>query len=463
MGYIMVKGEIDVSKKYEEYFTKNKKTILEDYFSFLKFPTISADPAHKKDIEQCAKWLVNFLKKTGFHVEVWKTPANPVIFAEHQANRPGRPTILIYHHYDVQPVDPLELWKTPPFEPTLIGDEVYARGASDDKGQGLYTLHALHAFLTLGAKEDLNIKVIVDGDEEVGSEGLFYALDQYPDRLKADHTLIVDAGVPSLKQPAVTLGCRGIVTLDVECIGSNIDLHSGCLGGIAYNPLRALVEVLSKVWDQDGKIRIEGFYDGIEPIDRKALLDLDVEEILSKFAIKGCHHERGYTSLESNWIRPTFEINGLGGGYAGPGFKTVIPAKASCKISCRLVPGQDPQKVGQCVERFLKKHIAKGLELKIELGHGGRAYVASAQSSFAHTIKEAYEKVTKIKTGFVLTGGTLPICTKLAETSGGDTICMGYGLDDDAIHAPNEHFGVSRLKYGLMTIGTLLELLAGKA
>lgn len=450
-------------KRYKEYFDEHRQKILDDFFSYLKFPSISADPAHKKDIDACSKWVANFLKEAGFHVQIWQTPVNPVVFAHHQAKKPNRPTILFYHHYDVQPVDPLELWNTPPFEPTLVGQEVYARGASDNKGQCLYSMHALKAFLALGAKEDLNIKVIIDGEEEVGSEGLFHVLDEKHAELGSDYTLIVDVGVPSLKKPAVTLGCRGIITMDVECIGSNMDMHSGVLGGVAYNPLRGLVEVLAKMRDQEGHIVIDHFYDGIEEIDKAALMKVDLKELLDKFELKALHHETGYTLVESNWMRPTVEINGMSGGYAGPGFKTVIPAKAHCKISCRLVPGQDPEKVGRAVERFLKKHIAKGLELKIELGHGGRAYVAPADSVFARKLQISYEEVLGLKAGFILSGGTLPICTKLAEISGGETLCMGYALDDDYIHAPNEHFGVDRLEYGLMTVGALLDLLAGEA
>lgn len=456
----IIKGRI--SKKYQEYFEKHEKKILEDFFSFLKFQTISADPAHKKDIESCSQWLASFLKEAGCSVEVWKTPINPVVFASHQATSANRPTILIYHHYDVQPVDPLELWKTPPFEPTVIGKDIYARGVSDNKGQCWYGINAVKAFLEIGKKEDLNIKVIIEGEEEVGSEGLFHVLKEKKKFLKADYVAIIDAGVPSLKEPAVTLGFRGIITMDVECSGSNVDLHSGQLGGIAYNPLRGLVEVLAKVWDKDGKVTIDHFYDGITKQDSKELMELDVKPLIDSFELKALHHEKGFTSLESNWIRPTFEINGLSGGYSGPGFKTVIPSKACCKISCRLVPGQDPIKVGEYVKHFLQKNIAKGFDLKVELHHGGEAYRTSARGPFASKIKQAYEDVIGVEAGFILAGGTLPIATKFAEMTGGETIGMGYGFDDDYIHAPNEHFGIDRLKYGFMTVGSLLELLAGE-
>lgn len=460
MGSKIVKGII--SKKYQEYFEKHEKKILADFISFLKFQTISADPAHKKDIKNCAEWVAAFLKEAGCKVEIWETPVNPVIFASHEATSADRPTILIYHHYDVQPVDPLELWDTPPFEPTIKGNEIYARGACDNKGQCLYGIYGVKAFLEIGKKEDLNIKVIIEGEEELGSVGLFHILKEKGKFLKADYVAIIDAGIPSLKQPAVTLGFRGITTLDVECIGSNVDLHSGQLGGIAYNPLRALVEVLAKAWDKEGRVAIDHFYDGIAVQDSKELMQVDMKPLLDKFELKALHQEKGYELIESNWTRPTFEINGLSGGYSGPGFKTVIPAKASCKISCRLVPGQDPVKIGEYVKQFLQKNIAKGFDLKVELHHGGEAFRTSAKGPFAAIIKQAYEDVLGVETGFVLAGGTLPIGTPVTEISGGEAIGMGYGFDDDYIHAPNEHFGLDRLKYGFMTVGSLLELLAGE-
>jgi acetylornithine deacetylase/succinyl-diaminopimelate desuccinylase-like protein len=450
------------SKKYQDYFEKHQDDILSRFFTFLRFPSISADPWHKADINACANWVAAFLKNVGFEVELWPTPINPVVFAMHQAQKKDRPTLLVYCHYDVQPVDPLELWKTPPFEPTIREGEVFARGACDNKGQCWYALSALAAFLKIGKKENINIKILIDGEEEIGSEGLFHVLNHRGDRLKADYAAIVDLGIPSLNKPAVTLGCRGIVTFDVECVGSNVDLHSGQLGGIALNPLRALVDVLAKVWDKDGHIQIEGFYEGIEPFDKSQLMEVDVQDLIDKFQLKGLHHEKGYSLIESNWLRPTFEINGLSGGYAGPGFKTVIPSKASCKISCRLVSLQNADHIAKCVEDFLKKNIAKGVELKVELHHGASAYVTSSQAPFVKKIKEAYEDVLGLETGFILAGGSLPICAKIAEVSGAETVGMGYGLDDDYIHAPNEHFGLDRFKYGFMTVGSLLELLTGE-
>lgn len=460
MKHGIAKGKI--SHQYADYFEKHRQTIFQDLFAFLEFQTISADPKHKKDIAGCVKWLSSYLQQLHLHVEVWETKVNPVIFAEHKAHHPNRPTVLLYGHYDVQPVDPLDLWETPPFEPSVRDGEIYARGSADNKGQIFYTICAIKAFLELGKKEDVNIKIVIEGEEEVGSFGFSQMIEEKKSKLKADTVLIVDSGIPSLDKPAVSLGYRGLVSFDVECIGSNSDLHSGTFGGVALNPLRALTQLLAQVWDADGKVAIEGFYDGIKDLHIEDLVMTDVQSSIKKFGITALHHEKGYTQAESNVLRPTFEINGLYGGYSGPGFKTVIPAKAGCKISCRLVPGQDPDKICKLVVSFLKKHIAKGAELKVELGHGGAAYVTDPSGPFVHLVKKAYEDVLGVSCGSVLMGGTLPIGASLAKVSGGETICIGYCFDDDKYHAPNEHFGLERVKYGFMTIAAIFELLTGK-
>lgn len=449
-----------LSHKYKEYFQKHEKEILENFFTFLKFKTISADPSSDEEIQKCSNWICDFLLKSGFEVQKWRTSVNPVIFASHQASSSHRPTILFYHHYDVQPVDPLDQWKTDPFSPTIHQKQIYARGASDNKGQCYYTLCALKAFLEYGKKEDVNIKVLIDGEEEIGSHGLFEILKEKEDELKSDYTLIVDLSIPSLEKPAVTIGFRGIVTFDITCTGSNIDLHSGQFGGIAYNPLRALSAVLSKIWDEHGKVCINGFYDDVINCGTKHLVDADLNEIIDTFAIKPLHHEKGYSQLESNWTRPTCEINGLSGGYSGPGFKTVIPATAICKLSCRLVANQKPEHIEKIVAQFFEKHIPKGFDLKINVGHGASAFMASADTPFILKLQKAYLASLGKEAGLSMSGGSLPIASSLAKVSGGETLGVGFALDDDQIHAPNEHFGLDRLEYGMITIATLLELLA---
>jgi len=453
---------LEMVKKYQDYFDKNKEKILEDFFTFLKFQTISADPAHHKEMKNCSQWLEKKLEQAGFFVDVWNQEKNPILFAEHKTDKKNCPTILFYHHYDVQPVDPISLWDSDPFTPVIKNGEIYARGACDNKGQCFYTLCALKAFLDFGKKEGINIKVLIEGEEEVGSESIIRICEEKPKELAADYGLIVDLGVPSIYEPAITSGFRGIVTFSFECIGSKIDLHSGQMGGIAYNPLRALSEVLAKAWDEQGRVQIEGFYDGVCSKFTQDLYKMDLDPVIDELGINTLHKEKGFSSLESNWIRPTFEINGLCGGYYGPGFKTVIPAKATCKVSCRLVLGQDPEKIKKAVISFFKKHLPKGFELKVEASHGALAYMADSKTKFAELVKKSLENATGKKAGVILAGGTLPIATSLKEAVGGEVLGMGFGLEDDYIHAPNEHFGLDRLKLGFVTIGCVLELLAGE-
>ncbi|HUD01825.1 MAG TPA: M20/M25/M40 family metallo-hydrolase, partial [Rhabdochlamydiaceae bacterium] len=331
----------DLKKWYSQNITK----IQQDYFTFLKIPSISTDPAYRKHVNEAASWVEGYLRNIGFKTELWQTSFHPVVFASHLVD-PKRPTVLIYHHYDVQPVDPIEKWKSPPFEPTIRDGRVYARGASDNKGQCFYTLTALKALFELCKKINVNIKVFVEGEEECGSQGALEVLKTHHQDLKADHILIVDGGLPAAGRPAITLGLRGIVALEVSCRNSNIDLHSGIHGGIALNPNRALVEMLSKLWDKKGKIAIPGFYKNVVKPTAKELKAfqkiVDQKYLRKQFGIRAFKGEGGYSLWESNAIRPTLEINGISGGYAGPGFKTVIPSTAIAKVSCRIVPNQDP-------------------------------------------------------------------------------------------------------------------------
>lgn len=449
-----------IVEKYKTAFEENEKDFLDTFFQFLKYESVSADPAFTEQVLSCCDFVKGYLEDMGLEVEVWRaSKGHPCLFAEHRAG-PDKPTILFYHHYDVQPVDPLDLWESAPFEPTVKDGDIFARGTSDNKGQCYYSISALKQFLETGKKENLNVKVLIEGEEEVGSGALFELMEEKKERFKADYCMLVDVGIPSLKMPAVTLGSRGIITFDIECIASNTDLHSGAMGGVAYNPLRALTEVLAKAHHEDGSIAIDGFYDGIEEIDMSNLLQYDLQPVLNEFEIKALHKEKGRTSLESNWTRPTFEINGLHGGYGGAGFKTVIPAKAILKLSCRLAVGQDPEHVSKCVQKFLKTNIKEGMELKIHVHHGGKSFFTSSEGNLAQIAKVAYEEVLGEKAGFMLCGGTLPIAYELAKAVGGETIGFGYALDTDLVHAPNEHFSIERLKYGFLTIGLILETLA---
>lgn len=446
-------------------YQKHKDKSLQEFFTFLKFPSISSEPDYAPHIQACIEWLSSYLQDSGFETEFWPTNGHPVLFASNMEAGPDKPTLLIYNHYDVQPVDPLELWESPPFEPTIRNGQVYARGAQDNKGQCFYVMQALRLLREKDGAFPLNIKLCVEGEEECGSVGLNGILSQKKDRLNADYVAIVDLGIPSLKTPAVTLGIRGILTFDIEAIGSKTDLHSGCHGGLAYNPIHALVEVLAKLHDPSGKVTVTGFYDGIIPIseEEKACLSLkfDAEKYNDMFAAKPTGGEKEYSPLERNWLRPTLEINGISGGYSGSGFKTVIPAKASAKLSCRLVPGQDPDETAERVIRYIEKLAPEGIHLKAKVHHGGgKAVRSQASSKGIQAFAQAFTEVFNSPCEFILEGASIPVVTNLALTSGGEVVLLGLALPDDYIHAPNEHFGIDRLEMGSLVIARAIELLA---
>ncbi len=446
-------------RKLEEWYDKHVEAIHTDLFSFLKIPSISADPAHREDVRKAALWVKDYLQKSGMSAELWETSVYPVVFASKIVNK-NRPTILLYHHYDVQPVDPLDLWKTPPFEPTVRGKEVYARGACDDKGQCLYSMTALRAFIELCDTLQLNIKVFIEGEEESGSRGSVEIARARAQELKADHLLIVDLGIPAPGVPAITLGLRGITTMEITVRNSNVDLHSGGHGGTVLNPNRALVTALAKLWDPEGKVAVPGFYDAVKmpTVEEAKIFDQTFNEpqVRRDFGIRAFKPEPGFSLWESNYLRPTVEINGISGGYAGEGFKTVIPSMARAKISCRLVPDQDPDKIAEAVGQYLKKQFPPELEVQVNLDHGGNPHRSSPTSPIAQICAASYEEVFGQPCRRLLCGGSVPITSILAEVTGADVAMIGVALDTDDFHAPNEHFGLDRLRQGFLTMGRIL-------
>lgn len=448
------------------YFEAAEQDALQDYITFLKFESISTNPQYKPQVLACAYWLVAYLKEMGLEVELWPTQGNPVIFATHLKAGPKAPTLLIYHHYDVQPVDPLELWESPPFQPTIRNGNIYARGAEDNKGQCFYTIQAIKALLRKTGNLPVNLKLCIEGEEEVGSHGLNAILNQKEEQLKADYLVIGDVGIPDAQTPAVTLGARGIVTMDVELEGSLNDLHSGSHGGVVYNPLHALVELLAKLHDPiTGKVNVPGFYDQVLPLSPSEHAQFhfafDEKQFFDEIGFVPTGGEKNFSPWERAWIRPTIEINGIGGGYSGPGFKTVIPAKATAKLSCRLVPGQNPQKISQLVADFLHQHVPLGICLKTHLHQGGGAAVrANPSSQIVQAFSKAYQEVFQAPTQFILCGGSIPIVTELAKTSQSEVVLVGLGLTSDLVHAPNEHFGIDRFKKGFLIMGRALCLIA---
>jgi acetylornithine deacetylase/succinyl-diaminopimelate desuccinylase-like protein len=438
-------------------FDVSRESLLDEYFELLRFKSVSSEKEYKAEVDRCSEWVKGRLEAAGLQTEIWRGDGHPVVFAEYRASDPTAPTVLLYNHYDVQPVDPLELWKSPPFEPRLDGDIVYARGAADNKGQLFYVLAAVRWMLAEFGELPLNVKLVVEGEEEIGSPSLSKLFSRYKERLKADSLLIVDSGSHSPDVPAITLGCRGIVTMTVTLTGSKGDLHSGLTGGAVYNPNRALAEILAQLYDADGRVAIPGFYDHVqEPSadERGALLlSLSDEQLEQLFSAKVTGGEKGFGALERTWLRPTLEINGVGGGYIGDGFKTVIPAKSVIKISCRVVPNQRPEEIGLLVKDFIESIIPQGITGSVQIHPGSGAPVRSrADSHTATALADALNQLSSNPAVFTLSGGSIPIVEELARAAEAEVVMMGFGLPDDDIHAPNEKFSVSRLQQGFAAI-----------
>ncbi|NGX57797.1 MAG: N-formyl-4-amino-5-aminomethyl-2-methylpyrimidine deformylase [Chlamydiae bacterium] len=449
----------------EKLYDQVKDQGLKDFKKFLEFKSISSDLDHIKDVKACANWLADYLQKRGLHIDMWDTDGHPVIFATHLKAGPDKPTLLLYHHYDVQPVVPLEEWENPPFKPEIHDGQIYARGAQDNKGQCFYTILAITSILEKTGSLPVNLKILIEGEEEIGSPSLPAWLEKKRDEVKADYLAIVDVGMKNRTTPAVTLGARGIVTMDVIIDGTNSDLHSGTHGGIAFNPLHALVQVLGKLRDENGVVQVPGFYDNITELteeEKKVVsLSFDEQDYHETFGQKPTGGERHISPGKRLGLRPTLEINGLNGGFTGMGFKTVIPARATAKLSCRLVPDQNPKKVGQSIADFIQSHAPDGIDINVHVHPGtGIALRTNVNSKIVKAFSQAYQEVFDIPAEYILEGGSIPISATLSEMCGGDTVFVGLGLADDQIHAPNEHFGVRRFKKGFLSIGRALSILS---
>jgi len=446
----------------KKWFQDKKEEIFKDYFSFLSMPSIGTDSDYKQQTLDCAKWVLDYLTKAGLNTELVDTGSFPLVYGESKDHDKNAPTLLLYGHYDVQPVDPLEKWDTDPFKPTEKNGQIFARGAHDDKGQIFYTMVALRYFLEHHKKYPVHIKVCIEGEEESSSVGLSKTLPSLKDKLKADYILAVDCGIPDENTPAINLGARGVCQVTMDVTGSSSDLHSGDFGGIAYNPLRAVAELIDKFWDVKGKVAVPHFYDDVKAItkeDKKAFIEEKGAKVYeTKHGIFSFFNENGYSLEESNVLRPTLEINGIGGGYFGKGFKTVIPATVTVKISCRLVPDQNPKKILKELSDFIKKHIHKGMKVKLDMEGTGKALRCSKDSAIVEVATKAYEEVFKKPCRTVLMGGSIPILSEMIEILDADLVGIGLGLLDDNIHAPNEHFGKDRFEKGFLIISRILEM-----
>ena len=438
----------------------------EDLVQFLKFASVSTDPAFAPQVNACADWLVEKLNTLGLAVEKHATAGHPVVVARNQ-HRAGRPTVLLYGHYDVQPADPLDLWKTPPFEPRIEDGVIYARGSTDNKGQIL--AHILGIQETLAAEGDLpvNLILLIEGEEEIGSPNLGTFLVEHRDDLRCDIAAVSDTGMVARGWPTLTYGLRGIMALELQVTGPTMDLHSGIYGGTVANPATALARLLATLHHANGRIAIEGFYDDVLPVqdwERAAwrALPRTEAEILTLTGVPSLFGEEGYTSIERTSARPTAEINGFGSGYQGEGTKTIIPSKAMAKLTFRLVPGQRPERIVELAKTHLQKHLPPGVELKISGGHSGEPYFVDPHSAAGKAAQRALRSTFNAEPALIREGGSIPIVQTFKDVLGVETLLLGLALPDARAHSPNENFPLENFRAGtLLNRNLLRELAAG--
>jgi len=440
----------------KNYVAQNKQRFLDELFELLRFPSVSADPAYKTDVLKTADFVAKKLTDAGADkVEVCSTAGYPIVYGEKIID-PTKPTVLVYGHYDVQPADPLELWHTPPFEPTIRDEKIYARGACDDKGQ--FYMH-VKAFELMMQTDTLpcNIKFMIEGEEEVGSNNLGLFVQANKQKLKSDVVLISDTSMLSMENPSLETGLRGLSYLEVEVVGPNRDLHSGVYGGAVANPATILCQLIASLHDEHNHITIPGFYEDVLPLseaDRTALnmAPFDLETYKKDLGVNDVWGEKGYTTLERTGTRPTLEVNGIWGGYTGEGAKTVLPSKASAKISMRLVPNQQSDKITQLFTEHFQKIAPAYVKVKVSAHHGGEPVVTPTDSvayrAAQKAISESFGKEPIPTRG----GGSIPIVALFEKELGIKTVLMGFGLDSDNLHSPNEKYDLANYYKGIETI-----------
>ncbi|QMU30795.1 dipeptidase [Adhaeribacter radiodurans] len=441
---------------YTSYIEANKNRFISELFDLLRIPSVSADPAFHGDVLRAADFLSQKLREAGADkVEICPTAGYPIVYGEKIIDS-SLPTVLMYGHYDVQPADPYELWHSPPFEPVIKDDKIYARGACDDKGQ-LY-MH-IKAFEMMMQQNQLpcNVKFMIEGEEEVGSNNLNTFVQQNKERLQADVIIISDTGIIANDIPSITSGLRGLSYVEVEVTGPNRDLHSGLYGGAVANPINILCKMIASLHDENNHITIPGFYDNVQELTAEERAEMaqapfNVEEYKAALNLGDIHGEEGYSTMERNSIRPTLDVNGIWGGYTGEGAKTVIASKASAKISMRLVPNQTSEEITEKFHKHFTSIAPKSVKVIVKPHHGGEPVVTPTDSVAYQAASKAFEQTFGKKPVPVRSGGSIPIVAMFKSELGLDTVLMGFGLDSDAIHSPNEHYGVFNFLKGIETI-----------
>ena len=442
---------------------QNRDRLLEELKDFLRIPSISTLPEHRGDIDRAAQFVAESLRRAGINnVEIIQTDKHPLVYGDWM-HAPGKPTVLCYGHYDVQPADPLELWESPPFEPSVRNGNIYGRGTADDKGQMYSHVKAIEALRAMNGTLPVNVKFLVEGEEEVGGESIAKYVAENPEKLKADVALVSDTELFAEGIPTLCIGLRGLVYMEVEAVGPSRDLHSGLYGGAAPNPIFGLVELLSKVKKANGVIQVPGIYDDVAPpapAEKKSWkrLPFSEEEFLHKevgaLSLTG---ESKHSVLERVWARPTFEVHGIGGGFTAAGAKTVIPAKATAKVSFRLVPNQDPEKVLAAFRQFVQLHTPKGIQCEVRVLSASPGLVVNPDHPAIKVAAKAFSDILGKPTVFIRSGGSIPIVGDFANHLGIPTVLMGFGLPDDGLHSPNEKYNLENYFKGIMTVAHFLE------
>lgn len=447
----------EIAQQIDSYLIQHRDTHLDELKQLLSIPSISTLSNHADDVRRCAEQVGQMASAIGFeHVELIETKRHPVVYAD-WLHAPGKPTVLVYGHYDVQPVDPLHLWDSPPFEPEIRDGKIYARGATDDKGQVFLHLKSFEALLKTTGELPVNVKLCIEGEEEIGSPHLDEVLAARRSQLAADVLVISDTPLLGPNQPCVCYGLRGLAALEVSVYGPNHDLHSGMYGGSVQNPVHALVALLATLHDKEGKVTVDGFYDNVEEItaeEKQAFAELPQDDAATaqEVGVDDLYGEAGFSTLERQWVRPTLELNGIYGGFQGEGTKTIIPSEAHGKISCRLVPNQDPVRVQKLVESHLLAHAPTGVRIEVTKLDTGKPYVTPFTHPAIQLAAAAYASAYGVPAAFTRIGGSIPIVESFSHELGVASVLMGFGLNSENMHAPNEHFTLENFDKGLRTL-----------
>ncbi|HEX2713206.1 MAG TPA: dipeptidase [Candidatus Acidoferrales bacterium] len=448
-----------------EYIESHRDAHLNELYEFLRIPSVSTKSEHKDDIERAAKWVADKLRAAGMEtVEIVPTKMHPLVYAEAQT-APGKPTVLFYGHYDVQPPEPLDLWTSPPFEPTVRGGNLYGRGTADDKGQVHIHLKALESLNQALGKLPINVKALIEGEEEVGSESLWEYVEKNKARLKANALVVSDTSMITRGVPSITYALRGLNYYQIAITGPAQDLHSGVFGGAVPNPLNILSELFAKLHDKNFHVTIPGFYDDVATLsraERKALNSLPwkEKEFRKTVGAPALCGEKGYSILEQVWCRPTLDLNGIWGGYIGEGAKTVIPSVAHAKFSTRLVPNQDPDKIARLVEKHIRKLLPKAVQCTFEVLSKGKPWAAPYTHPVFQTAQHALEKGFGRRAVFIREGGSIPFVTQMHDTFKVPCVLIGFGLPDENAHAPDEHIALENYFGGIKSIAQFYQALA---